>query len=171
MTIAQKAMTLIEPNSTIFLDAGTTNLMIARSLPDINLRIFTTGPNIAIELCRLQNADITLCSGKMNRKNIAVSGQNAIDMLEHINIDIAFIGVSGCSAEAGFTCGTEEDMLVKRAVIRRARTSVALCDKMKFSRLMPYTFADFSDWKYLVSDGEMPPAIAAAAGEHGVKIL
>lgn len=171
MTIAQKAMALIEPNSTIFLDAGTTNLMIARSLPDINLRIFTTGPNIAIELCRLQNADITLCSGKMNRKNIAVSGQNAIDMLEHINIDIAFIGVSGCSAEAGFTCGTEEDMLVKRTVIRRARTSVALCDKMKFSRLMPYTFADFSDWKYLVSDGEVPPAIAAAAGEHGVKIL
>lgn len=171
MLMAHKALELIQPGSTVFLDASTTNLMIARILPDINLNIFTTGPNIAIELCRLHNPNITLCCGTMNRKNMALSGQNTLDMLEKINLDMAFIGVSGCSAEAGFTCGTESDMVVKRMVIKKARTSVVMCDQAKFSRLMPYTFARFDDVNYLVCDAPVPETIAHAAKTAGIKLL
>lgn len=169
--IAHKALSLIQPNSTVFMDASTTNLMLARCMPDMDLHIFTTGPNIGIELCRLQNPSITLCCGRINRKNMALSGQNTLDMLSKINIDLAFIGVSGCSAEAGFTCGTESDMVVKRTVIQKARCSVVMCDRTKFSRLMPYTFAEFSDVDYLISDGEVPEQIRLAAEESGAVIL
>jgi DeoR family transcriptional regulator of aga operon len=169
--IAQKALALIQPGSTLFLDASTTNLMLARCMPDIDLHIFTTGPNIGIELCRLQSPNITLCCGHINRKNMALSGQNTVDMLGKINIDLAFIGVSGCSAEAGFTCGTESDMVVKRTVIQKARCSVVMCDRTKFSRLMPYTFAQFSDVDYLITDGEIPETIRRAAEAAGTVIL
>lgn len=169
--IAHKALSLIQPNSTVFMDASTTNLMLARCMPDMDLHIFTTGPNIGIELCRLQNPNITLCCGRINRKNMALSGQNTLDMLSKINIDLAFIGVSGCSADAGFTCGTESDMVVKRTVIQKARCSVVMCDRTKFSRLMPYTFAHFSDVDYLISDGEVPEQIRLAAEESGTVIL
>ena len=169
--IAHKALSLIQPNSTVFMDASTTNLMLARCMPDMDLHIFTTGPNIGIELCRLQNPSITLCCGRINRKNMALSGQNTLDMLSKINIDLAFIGVSGCSADAGFTCGTESDMVVKRTVIQKARCSVVMCDRTKFSRLMPYTFAEFSDVDYLISDGEVPEQIRLAAEESGAVIL
>lgn len=169
--IAHKALSLIQPNSTVFMDASTTNLMLARCMPDMDLHIFTTGPNIGIELCRLQNPSITLCCGRINRKNMALSGQNTLDMLSKINIDLAFIGVSGCSADAGFTCGTESDMVVKRTVIQKARCSVVMCDRTKFSRLMPYTFAHFSDVDYLISDGEVPEQIRLAAEESGTVIL
>lgn len=169
--MAQKALELIQPNATIFLDASTTNLMLARKLPDTNLNIFTTGPNIAIELCRLLNPNITLCCGTLNRKNMALSGPNTLDMLDKINIDLAFIGVSGCFADVGFTCGTEADMVIKRTVIKKARTSVVMCDNTKFSRLMPYTFATFDEVEYLIADQEVPEAIAAAAANAGVKIL
>jgi DeoR/GlpR family transcriptional regulator of sugar metabolism len=47
-TMALKAMELIQPHSSVFLDASTTNLAIAKNLPDINLNIFTTGPSIAL---------------------------------------------------------------------------------------------------------------------------
>ena len=171
LMMAQKALGLIQPHSTVFLDASTTNLMLARKLPDIRLNIFTTGPNIAVELCRLQNPNIVLCCGTLNRKNMALSGPNTRDMLEKINLDIAFIGVSGCYADAGFTCGTETDMVVKRTVIRRARTNVMMCDSTKFSRLMPYTFASFDDVDYLISDKPLPEHLAKAAAEHGVTVL
>lgn len=169
--IARKALQLIQPGTSVFLDASTTNLALARNLPDVSLRVFTTGPNIAMELCRLHEPTITLCCGTINRKNMALSGQNTLEMLEKINIDLALIGVSGCSAEAGFTCGTEADMMVKRLVIRKARTVVMLCDHGKYSRLMPYTFADFSDVDYLISDKPLPESIAAAAAAAGVKVL
>ncbi len=171
MRMALKALTLIPSNATVFLDASTTNLIFARRMPDLPLHIFTTGPNIAIELSRLQNADITVCCGTLNRKNMSLYGGNTQKMLESINIDIAFIGVSGCFTDTGFTCGTEADMLVKRTVIRRARTSVMMCDSTKFSRLMPYTFAGFEDVEYLITDKPVPEHIAKAAQEHSVIIL
>lgn len=170
-TMAAKALKLIQPGSTVFLDASTTNLMLARVLPDINLNIFTTGPNIAIELCKLHNPSITLCCGNLNRKTMALAGQNTLEMLEKINIDLAFIGVSGCNADAGFTCGTEGDMAVKAMVLRKARTKVIMCDKGKFSRLMPYTFGRLSDVDYLISDDAVPEAIVRDAKTNNVIIL
>ena len=153
------------------MDASTTNLALAKALPDINLNIVTTGPSVALELSRLHNPVVTLCCGTLNRKNLALSGQNTLQMLEGINIDLAFIGVSGCSVDAGFTCGTEGDMLVKRMVIQKARTSVVLCDKEKFNCLMPYTFAGLSDADYMVSDGSVPEAFAKAAKDAGIIVL
>ena len=171
LSIAKKSLQLIQPYSSVFLDAGTTSLILAQNLPDISLNIVTTGPNIAIDLCHLSTPTVTMCCGTLNRKNQALSGINTLQMLEKINIDTAFIGVSGCSAESGFTCGTEADMLVKQLVIQKARTSVILCDHTKFSRLMPYTFASFSDVKYMVCDGPVPENIAQIAAKNGLTIL
>ena len=171
MLIAEKALELIQPHASIFLDASTTNLARAKILPDISLNIVTTGPSIALELCRLHNPVVTLCCGTMNRKNLALYGQNTLQMLEEINIDMAFIGVSGCSVQEGLTCGTEGDMLVKRLVISKARTSVAMCGHEKFSCLMPYTYANLSDVDYIISDQAIPEAIAEAAKAAGVTVL
>ena len=171
VSMAEKALSLIQPGCSVFLDASTTNLMLARVLPDINLNIFTTGPNIAIELCKLQNPSITLCCGNLNRKTMALAGQKTLEMLEKINIDLAFIGVSGCSVDAGFTCGTEGDMAVKAMVLRKARTKVIMCDRGKFSRLMPYTFGRFSDVDYLISDDALPESFVSAARAAGIILL
>ena len=171
LTIAEKAMTLLQPHTSIFLDASTTNLTLARNLPDMSLNIFTTGPSIAIELCRLHNPTVTLCCGMINRKNLALSGHNTLEMLEKMNIDMAFIGVSGCSLDAGFTCGTEGDMLVKRLAIRKAHRSVIMCGSDKFNCLMPYTFAKLPDVNYVITDGAVPAAFAEEAAKCNVKIV
>ena len=171
LTIAEKTMALLQPHTSIFLDASTTNLTLARNLPDMSLNIITTGPSIAIELCRLHNPTVTLCCGMINRKNLALSGQNTLEMLEKMNIDMAFIGVSGCSLDAGFTCGTEGDMLVKRLAIRKAHRSVIMCGSDKFNCLMPYTFAKLQDVNYVITDGDVPAAFAEEAARYGVQII
>jgi len=171
MLIARKALELIQPHTSIFLDASTTNLLLAKSLPDINLNVITTGPSIALELAKLHNPVVTLCCGTLNRKSLALSGQNTLKMLESINIDLALIGVSGCSVDAGLTCGTEGDMLVKRLVIEKARTSVALCGHDKFSCLMPYTFAKIEDVDYLICDEPVPAQVKEVAQAAGIHLL
>ena len=170
-SMVKKAMKLIKPKSSVFLDAGTSNLILARNLPDIDLNITTVSPNIALELCKLQNPTVNLCGGTMNRRNLAVSGMNTLDLLDRINIDVAFIGVSGCSLEAGFTCGTEADMQIKRRVIKKARTSVIMCGADKLKRLMPYTFASVSDVDCVISDAPLPDDFAEALTRAGVKLL
>lgn len=169
--MVSKALSLLQPHSSIFLDAGTTNLFLARNMPDISMNVVTTGPGIALELCRLHNPVVTVCCGIMNRKNLAISGQNTLEMLKNINIDTAFIGVSGCSADVGFTCGTEADMLIKRAVIKKARNSIMMCGAEKLKRLMPYTFAAMEDVNYIVTDEPMPEDFVKAAEAAGVTVL
>ena len=171
MSMMKKAMKLLKPQSSVFLDASTSNLILARNLPDMDLNITTISPNIALELCRLKNPTVNLCGGTMNSKTLSVSGANTLEILEKINIDLAFIGVSGCSSEAGFTCGTEADMMIKSLVIRKARTSVVLCGADKFKRLMPFTFAEISDVDYVISDEALPEDFVKKSREGGVKIL
>lgn len=170
MIMAKKAMTFLQPHSSIFLDAGTSNIFLAKNMPDINLNIITTSPAIALELCRLHHPTITLCCGTLNRNNKAISGQNTLEMLKNINIDTAFIGVSGCSVE-GFTCGTESDMLVKKLVMKKARTTVMLCSNEKLTRLMPYTFAKVDDADYIITDKPLPKEFEELAIKNKIMIL
>ena len=171
LLMAKKALSLLQMHSSIFLDAGTSNLFLAKNLPDINLNIITTSPGIALELSKLRNPVITLCGGSLNRNNLAVTGHKTIEMLDEINIDLAFIGVSGCSLDAGFTCGTEGDSFVKKLVIKKARTSVLMCGREKLKCLMPYTFATMEDVDYIVSDSPLPESYVKIAEEKGVKLL
>lgn len=167
--IAEKALPLLRPGASVFLDAGTTNLTLARLLPDIELTIFTTGPSIALELARLVNPSINLCGGNLNRTNLAISGQSTLAAIDQINIDIAFLGASGCTPEAGFVCGKESEMLVKRRILEKARTRVVLCDGSKFNRLLPFTFARFDEIDLLVSDQPLPEEFREPMG--ALKVL
>jgi len=171
LLMAKKAISLLQPHSSVFLDAGTSNLFVAQNMPDININVITTSPNIALELSRLRKPVITLCGGSLNRNNLAVSGHKTIEMLEGINIDTAFIGVSGCSAESGFTCGTEGDSYIKKMVITKARTSILMCGTEKLKCLMPYTFAHFADVDYIVSDMPLPESYVKLAKENSVTLL
>jgi DeoR family transcriptional regulator of aga operon len=169
--MAQKALRLIEPGSAVFLDAGTSNMALAQAFPDTDVSIFTTGPNIAMELARLTLPTIHMCGGRLNRFNQAVSGQSTLDMLERVNIAAAFLGVSGYTEEGGFTCGKEDEMLVKRLMMKRAGKKVLLMDSSKCGRILPYTFGNIEDADYIVSDGQLPEDVLRRAEKAGTRIL
>jgi len=169
--IAKKAIDLIAKGSAVFFDAGTTALMLANELPDINLNIFTTGPNIALALSRLNNPSIYLCGGTLNKTNQAVSGPGTLSVLENINIAIAFVGVSGYAEESGFSCGKEDEMLVKRLVMEKAIKKVILMDSSKYGKVLPYTFGNIEDADYIISDGKLPEEFVRKAEEVGTIVL
>lgn len=139
--IAGKAVPLLSDSGSVFLDAGTTLLAFARAMPDVAASVVTSGPNIALELCRLKNPSITLCGGDLHKSNLMLTGSAALDTLEGLNIDIAFLVASGFSPGAGFSCGRESEAAVKRLVADKARTVVMLLDTSKLERVYPHTFA------------------------------
>ncbi|MCI8853836.1 MAG: DeoR/GlpR transcriptional regulator [Lachnospiraceae bacterium] len=169
--MAKKALSLIDERSAVFFDAGTSNMALAQVLPDVDLNIFTTGPNIALELSRLTNPTVHMCGGTLNRSNQAVSGASTIAMLEDINIATAFVGVSGYTPEGGFTCGKEDEMLVKRLVMRKAARKVILMDSSKYGKILPYTFGSVEDADYVISDGGLPEEFMQRAKQAGVAVL
>jgi len=169
--VAEKAAKLISGESCIFLDSGTACLALARRLPNTPMTVVTTGPNIALTLAHIAGPAVSMCPGTLNKENLTVSGYSTLQFLETINIDLAFIGVSGYGKNEGFTCGKESEMMVKRQVILRARKTVVLCDQTKFHRLMPFTFAKLDEIDVVVSDGAPPEEFIQAAEAAGVMIL
>ena len=169
--IAQKALQLIYTDSTVFFDAGTSCMSLAQMLPDIDINIFTTAPNIAVELSRLVNPTIHMCGGTLNRSNQAVSGASTLAMLENINIATAFIGVSGYTEDGGFTCGKEDEMQVKRLIMKKAARKVILMDNSKYGKIFPYKFGDIEDVDYIISDGQLPKGFIQLAEAAEVIVL
>ena len=169
--IALSALPFIETGRSVFLDSGTTIMELAKILPDINLSILTSAPNIALEVLKKRTPNINLIGGTINRDNLSVSGALALNSLKGVNIDIAFITPSGFSSNGGFTSGNYAESEVKRTIIKKASRTIVLMDSSKTGKTLPFTFANLKDIDVLVTDTELPDNIAAAAKKNNVELI
>jgi DeoR family transcriptional regulator, fructose operon transcriptional repressor len=169
--ICKAALDLLSPDSTIFLDSGSTLMHFAQMLPDENFLIITSGPNIALEIAAKSKPDILLLGGRLRRNTLSASGAWAMASLEKLNIDMAFLATSGYSSENGFTSGSIEESDIKRMVLTKAKTRVMLMDRSKATRVLPFTFAQMENIEYLISDIDLPDEIRLKAEEHNVSVI
>ncbi|MCL2056924.1 MAG: DeoR/GlpR family DNA-binding transcription regulator [Oscillospiraceae bacterium] len=172
LIIAEKAVSLLSGTGSIFLDAGTTGLALARQMPDMPASVVTSGPNIALELCRNTSMTVTLSGGVLHTSNLYLTGSAAVEALGKLNIGIAFLVPAGFSACAGFSCGRENEAAVKRLVTSKARIKVILMDTTKLDRVFAHTFAAAGDIDYVVTE-KKPEELPEALREElrGAKII
>ena len=168
--IARCAISMLEVGRSMFFDSGTTMLRMAQLLPDERLTITTTGPNIALELLNKSLPIINLVGGMVNRDNISISGTPAMEFLDSINIDIAFIVPSGMSSKTGLTCGNYSECELKKLVVQKARRVIALMDTSKLDKSLPYTFCGIEDLDTIITDAPLPDDIMRQCEAAGVKV-
>lgn len=169
--IAKKAVKYIETGRSVFIDSGTTMMCLAKILPDEELSIITSGPNIGMEICKNSKPSVTLIGGQLNRHNLCTSGIYALEFLKNINIDIAYIASSSFSMDSGFTCGNFNECELKKAVIKKARHKILLMDTSKLDKSLPYTFARLEDIDILICEKELPESVKKAAQDASVTLI
>lgn len=169
--IAQKALRYFEPSRSIFIDAGTTTMAFARSLPDVHCSVLTSGVNIALELLKKRNPVVNILGGQVNKASVAASSVDSADYLRNINIDIAFMGSSGLSLESGLTCGLYTECNIKKEVVRRARKTVALVDSSKVGCNMPFTFSPLDEIDVIVTDAGLPNDMRKCIQDRGIELI
>ena len=136
--IAEKAAALLRPNTTVFLDSGSTATAVARCVPDEPMLIFTSGLTCAIELARLEKPKVSIPGGTLNRFSHSVCGVRGIQELDGVHFDLLLLGVTSYSPETGFACGVEEEALLKQTVLHRAEHVAVLLDSSKIDRRSRY---------------------------------
>ena len=169
--IAQKALGLLKPQTAVFLDSGSTAIIMATQFPDESFLLFTTGINCAMELSRLEQPTTYLLGGKLNRTNLSVHGQSTVQEIENLNFNIFFLGTTGFSRENGFNSAVEAEAHLKRAVIKRAEKVVVLMDSQKVGIVSPFTFARLKDVDVVVSDGGLDEETIAMFEANGIQVL
>lgn len=169
--IARKAARLVEGAKSIYLDPGTTVMQLAKELVTKDLFVTTSGPNIAMEMMKNPGSTVNIVGGELNRENIALAGFAALEFVDSINIELAFIAASGFSAASGFTCGNHAECLLKKRIIQKASRVVVLMDSSKDGVNLPYTFAAPSDVDVFVSDQKLDAATAEYIRTQDVTII
>ena len=155
--IAEKAASIIEPGTGIFIDSGTTAMTLAKLLPDVNLVVVTPAPNLALEVvAHKQLPSVVLLGGTLSRHSLCVSDPEAWRQLDMLNIDTAFIAASGFDKKTGFSVGNQLEGILKRAVISRARKVVVIADSSKLGSMLPFSFAGFQDIDLMITDSAFP---------------
>jgi DeoR/GlpR family transcriptional regulator of sugar metabolism len=170
--IAEKAIHLIQPKSCIFIDSGSTTLHFAKELPNNNYYVVTNALNVATEVLRKSLPTVALLGGDVNRNNLVTTGKSSLDFLNTINIEIAVMTATGFTPEKGlFTCGEQDEMEIKHAVIEGASKVVLLLDSSKVDKNTPYTFCKLDKVDYLVVDKNFPEELRNKIEAQGVKVI
>lgn len=169
--IARKAVEFIHPNTTVFIDSGSTCLELCKVFPDIPALVFTSGINCAMELCKRKHVQLYTLGGMINKDTMALSGSTSLSFLDHLNFGIAFMGVLGCSDAFSFTTGEEECAILKRKVIQRAAKTFMLADSSKFGVTETFSFCNLEQVNTLITDDSAEPDILSAIRQQEVNVI
>ena len=156
IVIAQKAATLIDEGTSIFIDGGTTAMYLSKEMPDIKCNIFTNGIAVAMELAQKKNLDITVVGGQLMKDNLSTSSPAAKEYFNNTNFEIAIVSALAFTPEHGFSCNSQTESDLLRQVFRKARHVYMMLDSSKIGKINPYTFAQLEDIDVLITDDAFP---------------
>ena len=153
--IAQKAVQLIDSDSIILISGGTTNLELVRHLPeDLRATFFTPSLPIAIELLNHPNIDVIFIGGKLSREAQISYGGSAINTLKEIKVDLCFLGTGYLDAMHGLTEFDWEVVQMKKAMISASRKIISLTISEKLNSTHRYKIGDINIIDVLITELE-----------------
>lgn len=169
--IARKALRFVEKGRSIYFDAGSTIMALARLIPDETMTIITNGSNVAQELVSHHNINVMMPGGTVNRNTLSVSGPTSVNFVNSLNIELAFMSASAFSLDTGFSVSNIYEADLKKAVISRAKKIIMLIDTSKFGKSLLFTLSDLADIDYLICEDTPDKEIIKAAKSCGVTII
>jgi DeoR family fructose operon transcriptional repressor len=168
--IAARAARMIKEGYNILIDSGTTTLLLAKMMEEMEVGIVTNSVAILNELIHRRHGDLTMLGGSIIEWNYATVGPQTLHLLEMINVDMTFLGVAGFD-NRGYSCQNAVEALVKKKMLERAKTGVVLADSSKYGRMAFSTFAQLSDADVLITDDGITDEAHRTLTERGVEVL
>ncbi|MBG9981162.1 DeoR/GlpR transcriptional regulator [Facklamia sp. DSM 111018] len=132
--MAKKAVSLIEAEETIYVDAGTSTYALLQALDLTDVRVITNGIDHA-QLCLEKGIETRLLGGKIKSETRAIIGLTALDQIRSYHFHKAFLGINGIDLQYGLTTPDEEEAMIKQAGIQMANRTFVLADVSKFDQV------------------------------------
>jgi DeoR/GlpR family transcriptional regulator of sugar metabolism len=170
--IARATVRLLRPGQVILLDAGTTTLEVARSLPpDLEATVITNSPPIAVALAEHPTVEVAVLGGMLAKNAQALVGAATVESLRSVRADVLVLGVCSLHPEVGITVLDLEESYVKRAMIANAAEVVAVSSADKLGSAGPYVAAPLEELTHLVTERSIAPEQLAPYRALGVEVV
>lgn len=136
--VAEYASTLVQPDSQIYIDAGTGTLELVRVLPtNIHLHLVTNGVDHAL-LALQRGIDVTLLGGSVKNNTHAIAGMTAYKQLEKFNFSFSFIGMNGIHEDQGMTTTNMDEAILKECAMNQSQKIRILMDDSKIDHVYEF---------------------------------
>jgi DeoR/GlpR family transcriptional regulator of sugar metabolism len=170
--IAAHAAPLVTNGSTVFLDASSSALALARRLaekPPNELTLVTNSPAIVHEIAS-EPIHVVACPGELDQHMRMLAGRWTVEFLEQLHFDVAFISSAGVTLDAGLTTSRRPLADVLVAATSNAERTLGLIDATKFGRAGLLTIMPAQELDLIFTDSALDAAVAREYAAAGVRL-
>lgn len=138
--IARYAAAKVAPGMTVLLDSGTTVAEAAAILgARDNTHLVTNGLSSLLALAD-SRADVTVLGGRLRRPSESIVGAATLQALQHLTVDVGFLGAEALHPARGLNCPEMDQALVKQLMSNNSRRTWVLIDSSKLEREAPFAY-------------------------------
>ena len=166
-----KAIGLVSPSDTIFLDASSTVLTFAESLPDIKITVITNAHDCVVPLMSKDNIDVITTGGKLDRVSHSYCGISALSLMKRFSIYKAFFSCNGLDLERGASEVAEIHAEFKENSLSICREKILLCDSSKFGVQSLRFFCDINSIDTVITDSAADPDFLDKLRKSGINVI
>ncbi len=171
-SIGKCAVRLVNPGSTIILDAGTTTQRLAEHLHSTeNVIVVTNSIEAGYTLMAYPNISVILSGGILLGSSKSLTGLPAETFFSHIHADQLFLATCGISIEKGLTNRNMHEISVKQKMIEVAKEVILLADHDKFDKVALSPFAPLSRVHKIVTDENTPTDMIHQIESFGIEVI
>lgn len=168
--IAAAAVASVRPDSTIFLDAGTTCEVIVDRL--VGITGLTVVTNDFVSAMRLMEENISAIhtGGCVDRNSGSSSGPLAAATLGTLSIDTAFLSAGAWDIEHGLTTSETDKLTLKRAARQTAEHTILVADSSKFGTHAKFRAMDLDALDLIITDERLAEPERTRLEESGARV-
>ena len=155
--IGRRAAAIIKDGETIFLDASTSSLHIARNIKNKkSITVITNSERIISELASCENIRVISTGGLLTVKNMSYVGRIVESTIrQNYFANKVFFSCRGATLLRGLTESNEAEAEIKKAMIDCSESVIFLCDHTKIGKIGVPVISDFSRLDTVITDEKM----------------
>jgi len=172
--IAKKAIQLLQPQDTIYLDISLTSVEIAKQLREstIQITVITNMIDVLHTLSHCSQITVIFIGGQLNQERDGFWGGLSVQMIQSFKIDKSFLGVVGVNTLNGsLSTYYVDDGFMKKAAIQQSQMSYLLCEERKLKEDGQFIFASLNDVNGLIVSKKLHPKQITSLEEYGLDII
>ncbi|MBD3241040.1 MAG: DeoR family transcriptional regulator [Chitinivibrionales bacterium] len=172
--IGEKAASLIEPGSFVFVDTGTTTVWAARALAQhhpADLHVITCSFPIVSELFNCEDLDLVMLGGTVRAKSMELYGPLTERNFGGISADIALLGVDAVNDSGELLTAGMETARLSELIMKVSRKSILLADASKFGAHSAVRYGWLRDVDTVVTDSRIDAATIDLIESSGASLV
>lgn len=171
--LAKKAAALIENGDTVYIDAGSTALMVAEELADRHSLVVVTNSLAATEALRsAKGISLFVVGGRYLPHTRGLIGPMAEDAIRSFRFKKMILATAGIDyRNRALTMSALEEIPIKRAAMAQSEQVVLVADHSKFGKPSLISMIPLSDVHTVVTDTRPPEESIEALQALSIELL